>query len=222
MSDGGLFQDHGYYGWVIANDASIIWEGRGRVPGNHDQFDSLRSESSGFLHALKVAYETLTAHDHAVTSATLGSDSKVLIDRVQQFQISQGRPPKMYVLPHMDIQCQIDRVLGKLNESISQINVVHVKGHQDTKKASRLSWLERLNVRADQLATLERYHLELKTFRSFHACFPAAKIQLYLANNLIHKYVPSEIHNAIMSDKYLSYLTYKFKWKNSTYKYTDW
>ena len=61
VSDGGLFQNHGYYGWVIANDTSIIWEGRGRVPGNHDQFDSLRSESSGFLHALKVAYETITS-----------------------------------------------------------------------------------------------------------------------------------------------------------------
>ena len=128
----------------------------------------------------------------------------------------------MYVLPHMDIQCQIDRVLVKLNECISQINVVHVKGHQDTKKTSRLSWLERLNVRADQLATLERYHLELKKFSSFQVWFPAARIQLYLANNPIHKYVPSEIHNAMMSDKYLSYLTHKFKWKQSTYKDIDW
>ena len=41
VSDGGLCQDIGYYGWVIANDTSIIWEGRGQVPGNNTQFDLL-------------------------------------------------------------------------------------------------------------------------------------------------------------------------------------
>ena len=100
VSDGGLFQDYVYYGWVIANDTSIIWKGRGQVPGNHIQFDSLRSESSGFLHALKVVYANLQVHDHLATSVTLASDNKVLIERVQQFQPSQERPPKMYVQPH--------------------------------------------------------------------------------------------------------------------------
>ena len=83
VSDGGLFQDLVYYGWVIANDTSIIWEGRGQVPENNTQFDSLRSERSGFLHALKVVYANLQAHDNSVQSVILASDNKVLIDRVQ-------------------------------------------------------------------------------------------------------------------------------------------
>ena len=54
VSDGGLAGDLGYYGWVIANDSKVIWEGRGRTPGHSHQLDSLRTESSGMLHALTV------------------------------------------------------------------------------------------------------------------------------------------------------------------------
>ena len=122
----------------------------------------------------------------------------------------------------MDLQCQIDRVLVNLNKCIPQIQVVHVRGHQDTKKISHLSWLERLNVRSDQLETLERYHLELRKFSALQVWFPAAKIQLYLANKPIHKYMPSEIHNAMTSEKYISYLKHKLEWRNSTYKEIDW
>ena len=122
----------------------------------------------------------------------------------------------------MGIQCQIDRVLTKLNHCIPNIQVRHVRGHQDTKKKTRLSWLERLNVRADQLATLERYHLGLRKFSDLQVWFPAAKIQLYLENKPIHKYMPSQIHTAMTSDKYTSYLTYKMEWRSSTYKDIDW
>ena len=134
VSDGGLCRDLGYYGWVIANDTSIIWEGRGQVPENHQQFDSLRYESGGFLHALKVLHNNIIAHDNAVQAVTLASDNKVLTDRVEHFQAYRERSPITYVKPHMDIQCQIDRVLTKLNHCISNINVLHVRGHQDTKK----------------------------------------------------------------------------------------
>ena len=146
VSDGGLCQDIGYYGQFIANDTSIIWEGWGQLPGNNTQFDSLRSESSGFLHDLTVLQSTLQAHDSVVQSVILASDNKVLIDRVQNFQETQNRPSKAYVKPHMNIQCQIDRFLAKLIKCIPQIQVSNVLGHQDSKKKYRLIWLESLNV----------------------------------------------------------------------------
>ena len=77
-------------------------------------------------------------------------------------------------------------------------------------------------MRADQLATFERYHLGHRKFSAFQVWYPASKIQLYLENKPIHKYMSSEIHTAMMSDKYTSYLTHKFHWKSSTYKVIDW
>ena len=122
----------------------------------------------------------------------------------------------------MDIQCQIDRVLDSLSRSVSYLQVLHVFGHQDTKKKSRLSWLEQLNARADQLATLERYHLGLRKFSDLQTWFPASKLQLYIGNVPIHKHMLSEIHIAMTSDKYISYLMHKFQWQGSTYKEIDW
>ena len=88
----------------------------------------------------------------------------MFVDRNKQFQADPERTPKAYVQPHMDIQCHIDRFLDSLSQSVSDLQVLHVFGHQDTKKKSRLSWLEQLNVRADQLVTFERYHLGLRKF----------------------------------------------------------
>ena len=39
--DGGLHDTNGYYGWVIASDNDILYEGNGRVPSNSSQSDSL-------------------------------------------------------------------------------------------------------------------------------------------------------------------------------------
>ena len=61
--------------------------------------------------------------------------------------------------PHIDIQLQIDEILHRLQNIIE---IEHVRGHQDTRKGRRLTWVEKLNVRADELATLERYHLTQK------------------------------------------------------------
>ena len=41
VSDGGLHDTNGYYGWVIASDNDILYEGNGRFPSNSSQIDSL-------------------------------------------------------------------------------------------------------------------------------------------------------------------------------------
>ena len=52
VSDGGLKQTDGSYGWVIASDTDILYEGKGRVSSNPSKIDSLRVESMGMFHAL--------------------------------------------------------------------------------------------------------------------------------------------------------------------------
>eukprot|EP00957_Ditylum_brightwellii_P135463 10328222-Ditylum_brightwellii.AAC.1 len=44
VTDGGLKQGDRYYGWVIATDTNIIWEGRGYVQSNAELVESLHTE----------------------------------------------------------------------------------------------------------------------------------------------------------------------------------
>ena len=78
VSDGGLTADLGYYGWVIASDSYILYEGKGRVPSNTSQIDSLRSESMGMLHALTVMGKILE-QNHFNGTVILASDNLELI-----------------------------------------------------------------------------------------------------------------------------------------------
>ena len=47
--NGGVSDDIGYYGWVIAKSTSIIWEDSDQVPGNAMEIDSLCAESGDML-----------------------------------------------------------------------------------------------------------------------------------------------------------------------------
>eukprot|EP00957_Ditylum_brightwellii_P071722 5452007-Ditylum_brightwellii.AAC.1 len=45
MTDGGLKQGDGYFGWVITTDTNMQWEGRGYVQSNAELAESLRTEA---------------------------------------------------------------------------------------------------------------------------------------------------------------------------------
>ena len=100
----------------------------------------------------------------------------------------------------MDIQLQIDSLLHKIQDVI---DIKHVTGHQDTKKGTKLTWVEKLNVRAYQLATLARYHLQQKQSAPLLVHFPQARVQLYIKDKPVTKWVSESIHRASTSDVYI-------------------
>eukprot|EP00957_Ditylum_brightwellii_P039776 3011264-Ditylum_brightwellii.AAC.1 len=51
VTGGGLKRGDGYYGWVIATDTNILWEGRGYVQSNAELVKSLRTEGMAHLAA---------------------------------------------------------------------------------------------------------------------------------------------------------------------------
>eukprot|EP00978_Attheya_sp_CCMP212_P015598 scaffold40191_cov60-Attheya_sp.AAC.5 len=53
VSDGGDTDGNGYFGWVIANEHSTLYQGSGLSPGNQHLNESLRSESTAYLSALR-------------------------------------------------------------------------------------------------------------------------------------------------------------------------
>ena len=136
ISDGGKDAEIGYYGWVIADSSHILCEGKGHTTGNKEQMDSLRAESSGMLHALTVMVNFLR-NGNCNAKIKLASDNLLLVKRTKLICEYTSRLPTQYTAPHMDIQCIIYSLIV---ENIIDIEVIHVKGHQDTKKQGSLTW----------------------------------------------------------------------------------
>eukprot|EP00972_Heterocapsa_arctica_P017610 2603274-Heterocapsa_arctica.AAC.1 len=72
VSDGGDTDGNGYFGWVIANEHSTLCQGSGLSPGNQHLNESLRSESTAYLSALRYLL-----HYHRYHQVTLESSSKL-------------------------------------------------------------------------------------------------------------------------------------------------
>lgn len=218
VSDGGKDTALAYYGWVIADSRHILCEGKGLTTGNTEQMDSLRAESSGMVHALTVMVKLLTqvtCKAHII----LASDNLQLVKRTKLICEYGSRLPNQYTAPHMDLQCVIDSMI---TEHFIDIEVIHVKGHQDTHKQTHLTWVEKLNVRADHLATKARFNhkpLSLIQQSSWH---PEAAIQLYINKSPIHKWMNTAIHQSLTSNSFLNYLRTKLEWSHSTYTEVDW
>eukprot|EP00957_Ditylum_brightwellii_P052954 4014542-Ditylum_brightwellii.AAC.1 len=49
VADGGVKDNIGYYGWVIASVIKIVCKAKGHPPGPLKQMESLRAESIGLL-----------------------------------------------------------------------------------------------------------------------------------------------------------------------------
>ena len=109
--------------------------------------DSLRAESSGMLHALNVMVNFIR-NGTCTEKIKLASDNLILVKRTKLIFEYSSRLPNQYTAPHMDLQCIIDSLIV---EHLIDIEVIHVKGHQDTHKQGILTWEEKLNVRADQI-----------------------------------------------------------------------
>eukprot|EP00957_Ditylum_brightwellii_P082199 6250295-Ditylum_brightwellii.AAC.1 len=54
VTDGGLDDDIGYFGWVIAIDQQILWKNRGHTPGHEEYIETLRTE--GISHLLLAVF----------------------------------------------------------------------------------------------------------------------------------------------------------------------
>ena len=195
-----------------------LYERKGQVPSNSLQNDSLRSKSMGMYHAL-IIMEQLINKYHCTQEITLASDNLELIKRTEQYNQYGNRFPKTSTAPHMDIQSEIDFMI---KQHFPNIKIVHVSGHQDTKKNIILTWMETLNVRADKLATLARTtHRPLST--SYQSVsFPHSNIQLYINGIPIHKWMNPSIHQAVTTDAFINHIKNRFDWNSNLYKDIDW
>eukprot|EP00957_Ditylum_brightwellii_P102894 7842280-Ditylum_brightwellii.AAC.1 len=75
-----------------------------------------------------------------------------------------------------DIQAQVERIHDRLQ---LQSKIIWVKGHQDVKKSFRdLKWEEKLNIRADFLATKARHEISTSERNKLFECLPTCLAHL--------------------------------------------
>ena len=120
--------------------------------------------------------------------------------------------------PHMDIQLHIDGLIKALN---GDIKITHVKGHCDRGKEP-LTWIQKLNVRADELATQQRERIEKNKQKQFDVWFPNSQICLYINDIPIHKWMDTSVHRAATSNDLIDFLKHKFLWTTKQCSDIDW
>ena len=115
-----------------------------RTSGTPRENNAYRAELQGF-HAMLFGLHTLCEYHHiTVGTVVLGMDNET---GVLQCMEQHEDPPE--TLNHVDLIRACRRIIQQLP---IQVQLVHVKGHQDSKSNRPLDPLERLNVAADTIA----------------------------------------------------------------------
>jgi hypothetical protein len=144
VSDGGL-KAAGGYGWVMANDEEIIAKGSGGVKGSRDQMSSFRSEITGLASAMKTLEKVAEALQVEI-KVDLHTDNQALVNRIMK--LKQYDPSNALLRNDYDAYW----IIRKARKTVEISDVRHVRGHQD-RTGKSLSFIEQLNVIADELAT---------------------------------------------------------------------
>jgi len=220
VTDGGVSDSIGYFGWVIATDTTILFEGKGSVQGNDEEMDSTRAESGALMEAL-IYLTKLYQQRTLIQAPTIRHfcDNMVVTERMRNYIFYKAWYPNQTTKPHMDIQLQICELLDNLSP---RWTTSHVKGHQDKNKNQYLSWEATLNVRADALATLAKEDLLDKYIYPKPVAYPASEINLFIDDKIITKAHGTALTRAFTTGDLRTYITAKFKWEEDVCDTLDW
>jgi hypothetical protein len=213
-SDGGAIPGgNGSFGFVIANQDTILLEGRGPASGTDPR--SYRAEGYGMLalictiKALKQAYHC----SDTSTPAKIFCDNKALGDKIRAW-------PTL-VQPNDTIRSDFD-VLGTIAQQIQTAKVtaeiLHVDGHQTITPHS--PWEACLNHRADELAT--QYLQEQTSNRPTVQPLPSTGIQLQIHGHTVNRHLSKTIRTAALQPALHHHYQQTFKWQPSTADQVDW
>lgn len=190
VSDGGHKGVDGSFGWVIANEHQVLWEGWGLAHGY--PMSSYRAEAYGRLAALRFLLQYITflgIQSPPTLTIQSATDNQELLRNETRWRNN--------LIPNANYQLQPDAdLLAVLNESWTTLNLpathAHVKGHQDLNTPiHKLPWVAQLNIHADRLAT---HALEtLSQCRPRRPIIPPSPATLLLD----HKHVTSKFERTI-------------------------
>jgi ribonuclease HI len=205
------------YGWVIASPEAIIATGRGPAEAHPTLANSFRAEGYGAASALLFVIAYLEAHRIPIAhkSWKLHIDNKSMVDRLTEYTKLRKRKAKHQTRLEVDITNIADELLRKL----SNVQVLHIKSHQDDiTPADKLTWPARLNIIADNQATLQREAMDS----------PAATVtnttmgMLHITEMAITRNADQILWRMASRIPLQDYYNTRNGWSNSTFQLINW
>jgi hypothetical protein len=220
VSDGGLTDGLGTFGWVIATDTGTLCEGLGLSAGNQHLNESLRSESTGFLAQLRylLHYVRYYKVSPEKSNKVHYCDNQGVISRGPDTYRTAPPNPHDFLKADYDVQMQIMQTIRLLDIEIPSI---HVKGHQDDNKSpiENLSYESQLNIKADALAT-KAWEQNKCGHPFIH--YPDSKCSLIIDKAAVTRAFRPTMRKAYSSQEIRQYLTTKYEWRQDTCTTIDW
>ena len=155
--------------------------------------DSFQAEGYGILSGLIFIRLFITIHKISIVAKLLiVSDSQSFLDRIQK-SLNTTRNPRFFLSSSVDIEMQI---WEELQLWMNQYDFLHVKSHQDRiKKYEELTWNEKLNKRADELASK---YLTQEPTQNMVPFLPASKIDVNLDGISITHHFASTLYYLVL------------------------
>eukprot|EP00978_Attheya_sp_CCMP212_P031133 scaffold116596_cov73-Attheya_sp.AAC.1 len=219
VTDGGDTDGSRYFGWVIASDTHTLYEGSGLSPGNQEQNESLRSESTGFLAVLRflLHYQTYCNVQFENCQKIHYCDNSILVSRSPSIYRSAPTSSFEYLKVDYDVQMQIIQTIHAIG---IELPTLHVHGHQDKNtEPKNFTYEVKLNIEADLLATNAWQH-HYKHQEYVH--YPASQCTLYINKLAVNRSYRTYLCRAYASHDTRDYLMDKFKWDQAQCERIDW
>jgi hypothetical protein len=222
VSDGGMANGYGSYGWIIANEDEIT-KGSGEAEGAKELMQSFRAEGYGMLAALRYILHAFKYTDNWPEKATtihMYCDNLPLIQRIGWHEKRIVTTPKDVFRSDYDLEVAIKETIDTLRERKIHIKEKHVRGHQDKHaEYDNLSRAEQLNVHADTEATTAlQEHSKIEDYNQM----PTIISMLYHQNLPITSKETETLRQLYGQIKYSEHVTNRENWKPATYATVWW
>ena len=222
VSDGGMINGYGSYGWIIANDDELT-RGRGEAEGAEELMQSFRAEGYGMLAVLRYIHHAFTFTGNWPTSNKIihmYCDNLALIQRIGWHEKRIVTTPKDVIRADYDLEAAIKDTIDALRTKKIFIKEKHVSGHQDKHaEYENLNQEEQMNVQADREATKAlKEHLR----QGEYSQMPTTRSMLYHNGRPITSKEAETLRQVYGQIAYSEHVTKKEQWKPATYATVWW
>ena len=193
----------------------IVAEGSGQALSEKGMNSSMRAESYGLLTATRFVLHAARWRKKEPKKVLVWSDSETLIKRLVAMTRVRCNP-REYLRGNADTCSTIRKTLQELKN----FELRHVFGHQDKdcKDFSKLPWEAQLNIRADFLATRERF--KYSNDPVLH--FPMAGPLLRIGRIVVTSRLRASLTEAAEKQEMTEYIRGKYKWNKETFDLVAW
>lgn len=216
-SDGGVYMNKGYYGWIATTDSKSLTKHKGSVTGNEDTMESHRAEAVGALAALLYIYHFASFHNTRTPTIKHFCDNIAVVNRIKWYQEDQKNKVGRALLPNSDVHMQIEHLL---QTSGFEYEIEHVKGHQ--KQTQSTSYESKLNTEADKLATKAQKLQRQRKSTETHSMYPAATAHLTIQKQLVMKNVYKTVIQTCGTPQLEQHLINRYNWTSQTLNIIWW